>query len=83
MSWRVGGTFVALCVIWGLPYFFIKLALTEVPPLGLAWARIALGAAALLPLAWKRGSLRGLCSARGLPLTAASPRWLPSKERYP
>jgi drug/metabolite transporter (DMT)-like permease len=47
-------------VIWGLPYFFIKLALTEVSPLGVAWARIALGAAALLPVAWKRGSLRGI-----------------------
>jgi drug/metabolite transporter (DMT)-like permease len=60
VRWRVGGTFAALCVIWGLPYFFIKLALTEVPPVGVAWARIALGAAALLPVAWKRGSLRGL-----------------------
>ena len=62
MRWRVGGTFAALCVIWGLPYFFIKLALTEVPPVGVAWARIAFGAAVLLPVAWKRGSLRGLGS---------------------
>ena len=60
MRWRVGGTFAALCVIWGLPYFFIKLALTEMPPLGVAWGRIALGALALLPVAWKRGSLKGL-----------------------
>ncbi|HEY0340566.1 MAG TPA: DMT family transporter, partial [Steroidobacteraceae bacterium] len=62
MRWRVGGTFAALCVLWGLPYFFIKLALTEVPPIGVAWARIAFGAAALLPVAWHRGSLRGLGS---------------------
>ena len=62
MRWRVGGTFAALCVIWGLPYFFIKLALTEMPPLGVAWARIAFGAMALLPVAWKRGSLKGLLS---------------------
>jgi drug/metabolite transporter (DMT)-like permease len=47
-------------VIWGVPYFFIKVALTEVPPLGVAWARIALGAMVLLPVAWHRGSLRGL-----------------------
>lgn len=60
MRWRVGGTFAALCVIWGVPYFFIKVALTEVPPLGVAWARIALGAMVLLPVAWHRGSLRGL-----------------------
>lgn len=60
MRWRVGATFAALCVIWGVPYFFIKVALTEVPPLGVAWARIALGATVLLPVAWHRGSLRGL-----------------------
>ena len=57
MKWRVGLTFAALCVIWGLPYFFIKLALTEVAPIGVAWARIALGATVLLPVAWKRGVL--------------------------
>jgi drug/metabolite transporter (DMT)-like permease len=57
MKWRVGLAFAALCVIWGLPYFFIKLALVEVPPVGVAWARIALGAAVLLPVAWKRGAL--------------------------
>lgn len=57
MTWRVGATFAALCVVWGLPYFFIKLAVAEVAPVGVAWARIALGAALLLPVAWKRGSL--------------------------
>jgi drug/metabolite transporter (DMT)-like permease len=58
MTWRTGFTFAALCVIWGLPYFFIKLALVEISPLGVAWARIALGAAVLVPVAWKRGALR-------------------------
>ena len=33
VKWRVGVTFAALCVIWGLPYFFIKLALTELTAL--------------------------------------------------
>jgi drug/metabolite transporter (DMT)-like permease len=50
-------TFAALCVIWGLPYFFIKLALVGLPPVGVAWGRIALGAAILLPIAWRRGTL--------------------------
>ncbi len=59
-SWRIGLTFAALCVIWGLPYFFIKLALTGLPPVGVAWGRIALGAAILLPVAWSRGTLAGL-----------------------
>jgi drug/metabolite transporter (DMT)-like permease len=60
MSWRVGATFAALCVIWGLPYFFIKLAVAELPPVIVAWGRITLGAAVLLPIAWRRGGLRGL-----------------------
>jgi len=65
MKWRVGLTFAALCVIWGLPYFFIKLALAEVSPVGVAWSRIALGAAVLMPVAWKRGSLVGLGRHKG------------------
>ena len=60
MRWRIGGTFVALCILWGLPYFFIKIALTEVPPVCVAWARVTLGAAVLLPLAWHRGALAAL-----------------------
>jgi drug/metabolite transporter (DMT)-like permease len=65
MTWRVGAAFAALCVIWGLPYFLIKVALTEVPPIGVAWGRIALGAAFLLPIAWKRGSLRQIGAHKG------------------
>jgi len=65
MTWRVGAAFAALCVIWGLPYFFIKLALAEVPPIGVAWGRIALGAAFLLPVAWKRGSLGQIRAHKG------------------
>ena len=65
MTWRVGSAFAALCVIWGLPYFFIKLALAEVPPIGVAWGRIALGAVFLLPVAWKRGSLGQIRAHKG------------------
>ncbi|HVW69080.1 MAG TPA: EamA family transporter [Steroidobacteraceae bacterium] len=61
----MGGTFVALCVIWGLPYFFIKIALTEVAPACVAWARVMLGAAVLLPLAWKRGALATMGRHKG------------------
>ena len=73
MKWRVGVTFGALCVIWGLPYFFIKLALTELPPVSVAWGRIALGAAVLLPVAWKRGSLRGLGGHKGVGVAFDTP----------
>jgi len=58
MSWRSWMAFVALGIIWGLPYFFIKLAVQEVSPLVVAWSRVVLGAAILLPIAWRRGALR-------------------------
>ena len=58
MTWPVWLAFAALSVIWGLPYLFIKLAVAEIPPVDVAWGRLALGAAILLPVAWKRGSLR-------------------------
>jgi drug/metabolite transporter (DMT)-like permease len=58
MSWRGWMVFLALCVVWGIPYFFIKLALEEFSPACVAWSRAALGAAVLLPIAWKRGVLR-------------------------
>ena len=47
--------FVALSIIWGVPYFLIKLAVAEVPPLMVAWARVTLAAGILMPLAWRRG----------------------------
>jgi drug/metabolite transporter (DMT)-like permease len=45
-------------VIWGIPYFLIKVALFELSPSVVAWGRIALGALVLLPIAWHRGVLR-------------------------
>ena len=60
MSWRVSLTFISLCVIWGLPYFLIKIALVDFSPAVVAWIRITLGAAILLPIAWHRGVLRPL-----------------------
>ncbi len=52
----------ALCsVIWGVPYIFIKIALDAgVPPVFVAWARVAIGAALVLPIAVRRRALRGL-----------------------
>ena len=60
MSWRSWMAFAALGVIWGLPYFFVKLAVQELSPLVIAWGRVALGTFVLLPIAWKRGALRPL-----------------------
>jgi drug/metabolite transporter (DMT)-like permease len=42
-------------------YLFIKVAVDGgVPPLLLAWGRIALAAAVLLPIAWRSGALAPL-----------------------
>jgi drug/metabolite transporter (DMT)-like permease len=56
---------VALGVIWGLPYFFIKIAVQEVAPLILAFSRVLLAALILLPIAWHRGALRALAKHKG------------------
>ncbi len=60
MSWRGWGAFAALGIIWGLPYFFIKLSVQELSPVVVAFGRVCLGAAILLPIAWRRGALRCL-----------------------
>jgi drug/metabolite transporter (DMT)-like permease len=52
--------FAALSIIWGVPYFFVKLALQELSPIAIAWGRVVLGALILLPIAWKRGALRAV-----------------------
>ena len=61
MSARAWGLFAAMSLIWGIPYLFIKIAVDDgVPPLFVAWSRVALGAAVLLPIAAHAGALRGL-----------------------
>ena len=60
MTWRVWLAFGSLGVIWGLPYFFIRLAVEEVSPFVVAWGRITLAALVLLPIAWRRGALRSI-----------------------
>jgi drug/metabolite transporter (DMT)-like permease len=69
VAWRAWLAFVALGIIWGLPYFFIKIAVQEVPPLMLAFSRLLLSTLVLLPIAWRRGALRGLWSYK-LPILA-------------
>jgi drug/metabolite transporter (DMT)-like permease len=69
MSSRAWVAFLALCVIWGIPYFFIKLAVDEMSPACVAFGRLVLGAALLLPIAWHRGALRNLGAHKG-PLIA-------------
>jgi drug/metabolite transporter (DMT)-like permease len=56
-SWMA---FAALSVIWGFPYFLIKLTVAEVPPLMIAWSRVTLAACILVPIAWRRSALVSL-----------------------
>ena len=60
MSRRGWVMFIAMCVIWGIPYLLIKVADTEVSVYVLVLARVGIGAALLLPLAIRSGQLRVL-----------------------
>lgn len=57
MNWRTWTTFWVLCLLWGVPYFFIKLALQDFSPAFVAWSRITLAAVVLTPIALRRGTL--------------------------
>jgi drug/metabolite transporter (DMT)-like permease len=65
VSWRGWLAFAGLSVIWGLPYFFIKVAVQEVPPFVVAFFRVALATAVLFPLAWRRGALISIWRYKG------------------
>jgi drug/metabolite transporter (DMT)-like permease len=61
MSARAWVAFAAVSTLWGMPYLFIKIAVDDgVSPVFLAWVRVVLGAAVLLGLAWRAGTLRAL-----------------------
>jgi drug/metabolite transporter (DMT)-like permease len=49
--------FAAMCVIWGLPYLFIRIAVERLSPASLVFYRTGLGAAVLLPIALYRGEV--------------------------
>lgn len=57
--------FAAMSIIWGLPYLFIKIALDEVSPPVVVFARVALAVVLLLPITLMRGQLRGLWPSFG------------------
>jgi drug/metabolite transporter (DMT)-like permease len=49
-----------MSVIWGLPYLFIRIAVSDLSPVVLVFARTTIGALILLPIVIWRGELRGL-----------------------
>jgi len=66
MTRRGWALFGAMCVLWGIPYLLIKVAVAEVSPVTLVFLRTAMGAVLLVPIAAMRGELKPLL-----------PRWRP------
>ena len=58
--------FAAMCVLWGLPYLLIRVAVRELTPATLVFVRTTFSALLLLPLALARSELRPVL-----------PRWRP------
>jgi drug/metabolite transporter (DMT)-like permease len=61
--------FIAMSVIWGLPYLFIRIAVSELSPATLVFARTGVAALILMPIVLARGGVRGI-GRRWLPLLA-------------
>ncbi len=57
MSRRNWFLFLFVGLIWGIPYLLIKVAVEELSPPVIVFSRVAIGAAILIPIAMKRGSL--------------------------
>lgn len=58
MSKRALVMFSLVCLGWGVPYFFIKVAVGEVTPAFIIFARTAIASFVLVPLAIHRGALQ-------------------------
>ncbi len=61
--------FAAMCIIWGIPYFLIRVAVGEISPVVLVFGRTAIGALILMPIVIAKGGLRGI-GMRWIPLLA-------------
>jgi len=69
MTRRGALLFAAMCVIWGIPYLMIRVAVRELAPVTLVFLRTGIAALLLAPVAVFRGELRPLL-ARWRPLLA-------------
>lgn len=49
--------FISLAIVWGIPYYFIKLVVEEISPAQMVFLRCGIAAVIMLPLAWRDGSL--------------------------
>jgi drug/metabolite transporter (DMT)-like permease len=62
--------FAAMCVIWGVPYLMIRVAVRELAPVTLVFGRTAIGALLLVPVAFVRRTELHALAARWRPLLA-------------
>ncbi|BCJ40233.1 membrane protein [Actinoplanes ianthinogenes] len=60
MNRRAWLLFVLVSVLWGIPYFLIKIAIDDLSPMLVVAGRCAIAAAVLIPVALLRGSLSAL-----------------------
>ena len=60
MTRRGWTLFIALSIIWGTPYLFIRIAVEYVEPSVMVALRVGLATALLLPVALIRGQFRGI-----------------------
>lgn len=60
MNRRSWALFLLVSVLWGIPYFLIKIAIVDMSPVVLVFGRAAIAAAVLLPVAALRGTVNAL-----------------------
>lgn len=58
MTRRGWWLFGALCVVWGVPYLLIRVAVTDLDPVVVAFGRTLIGGLILLPVALRHHALR-------------------------
>ncbi|HUX12795.1 MAG TPA: DMT family transporter [Spirochaetia bacterium] len=63
--------FGIMCVIWGIPYLLIRVAVGGISPVMLVFARTTIGAVILMPIVLARRGLRGI-GIKWIPLLAYS-----------
>ncbi|HEY8813670.1 MAG TPA: EamA family transporter [Candidatus Dormibacteraeota bacterium] len=57
MSRRGWALFIAMCLIWGIPYLLIKVAVSDISPVTLVFFRTVIGSLILVPIALVRGDV--------------------------
>jgi drug/metabolite transporter (DMT)-like permease len=57
VSRRGWALFIAMCVIWGVPYLLIKIAVSDISPVTLVFFRTVIGALIVVPIALARGNV--------------------------